>query len=64
MAIDPSYKRNRDKLILVGFRDGRLVLTKRGFLKRRSDHPIYQGSDGAIEAIEWRGHLVAWADER
>lgn len=64
MAIDPAYKRNRDKLILVGFRDGRLVLTKRGFLKRRNDHPIYQGSDGAIEAIEWRGHLVAWADER
>lgn len=64
MAIDPAYKRNRDKLILVGFRDGRLVMTKRGFLKRRHDHPIYQGSDGPIEAIEWRGHLVAWADER
>ena len=64
MAIDPAYRRNRDKLVLVGFRDGRLILTKRGFLKRRNDHPIYQGSDGAIEAIEWRGHLVAWADER
>ena len=64
LAIDPAYKRNRDKIVLVGFRDGRLVMTKRGFLKRRSDYPIYQGSTGAIEAIKWRGHLVAWADER
>lgn len=64
MAIDPAYKRNRDKIIIVGFCDGRLVMTKRGFLKRRTDLPIYQGSDGAIEAIAWRGHLVAWADDR
>lgn len=64
MAIDPAYKRNRDKLVLVGFRDGRLILTKRGFLKRRSDHSIHQGVDGAIEAIAWRGHLVAWAEAR
>lgn len=69
IAIDPTYSRKRDKAVLVGFLDGRLVLTKRGLIfQRRTDAIIYQGtynedSDG-IEAIEWRGSLAAWADAR
>jgi hypothetical protein len=62
MAIDPSYKRKREKTILVGFRDGRLVMTKRGFFQRRNDGVIYQGTFGDIESIAWRGPLVAWTD--
>ncbi|CAB9522683.1 associated protein 41 homolog [Seminavis robusta] len=71
IAIDPSYKRGRrDKAILAGFLDGRLVLTKRGYMfQRRTDAIIYQGTyhiEGnlhrGIEAIEWRGSLAAWAD--
>lgn len=63
MAIDPSYKRKREKTVLVGFRDGRLVMTKRGFFQRRNDGVIYQGTCGTIERIAWRGPLVAWADD-
>jgi hypothetical protein len=62
MAIDPSYKRKREKTILVGFQDGRLVMTKRGFFQRRNDGVIYQGTFGDIESIAWRGPLVAWTD--
>lgn len=69
MLIDPSYKRRREKLTLVGFDNGKLVLTKRGFLQLRSDVVIYQGTskasgDGGIESLAWRGALVAWADFR
>lgn len=65
MVMDPSYKRRREKAILVGFSNGRLVLTKRSFfLQRRSDVVIYQGSTTAMEAVTWRGALVAWADAR
>jgi hypothetical protein len=70
LAIDPGYKRKRDKCLLVGFADGRLVFTKRGFFQRRNDAVIYQGAkttDGnylGIEALAWRGPLVAWADAR
>ena len=70
IAIDPSYKRKREKAVLTGFLDGRLVMTKRGFVfQRRTDAIIYQGtydgnSHGGIEAIEWRGSLAAWADAR
>ena len=65
LCLDPSYKRRREKAVMVGFVDGRLMLTKRGLLfQRRNDTVIYQGSKGTggIEAIEWRGSLVAWAD--
>ena len=65
LCLDPSYKRRREKAVLVGFADGRLMLTKRGLLfQRRKDDVIYQGSrgTGGIEAIEWRGSLIAWAD--
>lgn len=71
IAIDPSYKRKREKSVLTGFLDGRLVLTKRGFVfQRRTDAIIYQGTyddesnNGGIEAIAWRGSLAAWADAR
>ena len=71
IAIDPSYKRKREKAVLTGFLDGRLVLTKRGYVfQRRTDAIIYQGtyddesSNGGIEAIAWRGSLAAWADAR
>lgn len=71
LVIDPTYRRRREKSVLVGFADGRLILTKRGMLfSRRSDSVIYQGvggpskggTQGGIEAVAWRGCLVAWAD--
>lgn len=63
LALDPSYKRRREKGLLVGFTDGRLVLTKRGFVfQRRSDSVLYQGTDGPVQALTWRANLVAWAD--
>jgi hypothetical protein len=74
IAVDPSYKRRREKTLVVGFTDGRLLMTKRGFFQRRSDAVIYQGQPKAgeesqhyyrgIETIQWRGSLIAWADAR
>jgi hypothetical protein len=74
MVLDPSFKRKREKSILVGFTNGRLVLTKRGtFFQRRNDTVLYQAGIHAaakdtnqsyrgIETVVWRGSLVAWAD--
>ena len=66
MIIDPSYKRRREKALVVGFADGRLMLTKKGFFNRRTDSVVYQTAKGpesrGIEALAWRGPLVAWAD--
>lgn len=47
MALDPSYRRRRDRSVLVGFASGRLLLTKRGtFFQRRNDTVLYQASMG------------------
>lgn len=69
MVLDPAYKKRREKALMVGFNDGRLVLTKRGFVfQRRSDAVVYQAVAAddknfvGIEALVWRGSLVAWAD--
>lgn len=67
LALDPAYRKRREKSVIVGFADGRLVLTRRGFVfQRRSDAVIYQAVKDddftGIEAIAWRGPLVAWAD--
>lgn len=66
LCLDPSYKRRREKAILVAFQDGRLVLSKKGMFGRRNDAILYQAgaAGGSIEAVEWRGALVAWADAR
>lgn len=66
LALDPAYKRRREKAWIVGFTSGRLVLTKRGMLfQRRNDAVVYQAIEAdecGIQAVVWRGPLVAWAD--
>ena len=83
LVMDPAYKRKREKTVLVGFADGRLLMTKRGLLfQRRVDNVLYQqaatssttstavpnstsalsSSSVGIQAVAWRGSLVAWAD--
>jgi hypothetical protein len=66
LVLDPAYKNKREKMLLVAFADGRLVLTKRGFVfQRRNDVILYQAPAGQrVEALTWRGSLVAWADVR
>jgi hypothetical protein len=66
LVMDPSYKLRREKAHLVGFSNGRLVLTKRGtfFLQRPQNVVIYQNGSSGIESVTWRGALVAWADSR
>jgi len=92
IALDPSYNRKREKCIIVGFSNGRLVHTRRSghggvvsdvtglggvmgslLQPKRHDLDLFQGIGASgnaggkiydgIEAIAWRGDLVAWADE-
>lgn len=83
LALDPARSRKSESRFVVGFADGRIVLTKKGgFWNRRTDAVIYQSSSvarkddesranatrravsgaGGIDAIIWRGNLIAWAD--
>ncbi|GKY90900.1 hypothetical protein MPSEU_000062800 [Mayamaea pseudoterrestris] len=79
LVLDPASAHKRELSVVVGFRSGRLLLTrKRGmFVQRRVDSVLYQGVQVAneneddesahetyagIEALTWRGSLLAWAD--
>jgi hypothetical protein len=69
LALDPAYVQKRETALLVSFDDGRIVLSKRGWLlQRREDKFLpYAGPVGdkdfhGIEALVWRGSLMAFAD--
>ena len=88
MALDPAYGKRKERALLVGFHDGRLIFSKlqgggvtagvtsffggaaAASTVKKSDSVIYQGMGSSsvsgdkfgIEAIAWRGGLVAWAD--
>lgn len=76
MMLDPSYSRDKkEKSLLLGFKDGRLILSKLqtpttsgltsffgGSGVKKVDNTIYQGMN-PIESLAWRGSLIAWADE-
>jgi hypothetical protein len=95
MVLDPSYSRRKERALIVGFDDGRLVLSKLqgtagmsgitsyfggggtsaaggGTFVKKVDSVLYQGmvattlsgDQAGIEAVTWRGGLVAWADSR
>ncbi len=91
MALDPAYGKRKERALLVGLNDGRLIFSKlqggggvitagvtsffggaaAASTVKKSDSVIYQGMGSSsvssgdkfgIEAIAWRGGLVAWAD--
>ena len=89
MVLDPAYGKRKERALLVGFNDGRLIFSKllgggvtagvTSFFGgagaatnvKKADSVIYQGMGSSsvssgdkfgIEAIAWRGGLVAWAD--
>jgi hypothetical protein len=59
-AIDPAYKKRQN--VVVGFADGKLVYTRRGFFRQRQDTIVYQGTAQEIQAVAWRGTILAFAD--
>lgn len=63
LILDPGYARRREKSMVVGFQDGRVLLNKQGFLRRMVNTVLYNsGEAGGIESLAWRGGLLAWAD--
>ena len=85
MVLDPAYARRKERALIVGFDDGRLILSKLqgigsgitslfggggGTTVKKIDSVLYQGmgatsfpgDQAGIEAVTWRGGLVAWAD--
>ena len=94
MSLDPAYGRRKERALIVGFDDGRLILSKLqgtaglgsgitslfggggkegaggGTSVKKVDSVLFQGvgatsfsgDQSGIEAVTWRGGLVAWAD--
>jgi hypothetical protein len=67
LSLDPYFQVNNK--LLVGFTSGKIVLTSRNWMRRLEEHTVIpysaplQDKDWiGIEALAWRGSVVAFAD--
>ena len=64
IALDPEFAVRKTQQVVLGGREGRLLLNSRGWLGAHRDHVIHSG-EGAVHAINWsKGNLIAWANDR
>jgi hypothetical protein len=67
LCLDPYFQVNNK--LLVGFTSGKIVLTSRNWMRRFDEHtiipystPLHDKDWIGIEALAWRGAIVAFAD--
>mmetsp|Transcript_11548 Transcript_11548/g.42238 ORF Transcript_11548/g.42238 Transcript_11548/m.42238 type:complete len:1091 (-) Transcript_11548:113-3385(-) len=61
VALEPGYARKTSKQFVCGGLAGELVINAKRWLGHQ-EHVIHKG-EGAIHAIQWRGSLIAWAND-
>jgi hypothetical protein len=59
--LDPSYGKSATKAFAIGGRAGQLIINSKGWFGRK-DQILFSG-EGPINAIKWRGSLIAWAND-
>jgi len=61
VRLDPHFARKREKLVVAGGLAGQLIAHRKGWLMA-NDQILHEG-EGPIHCVQWRGELVAWAND-
>lgn len=61
LALEPDFNKKASKAFVCGGMAGKLVLQEKGWLGYKEQ--VIHSGEGPIWAIEWRGNLVAWAND-
>ncbi len=61
VALEPGFAKSSSKAFVCGGMAGTLVMHEKGWLGHK-EHVLHSG-EGPIYAIEWRGTLIAWAND-
>ena len=61
VALEPDYNKKASKAFISGGLAGNLVLQEKGWLGFKQQ--VIHSGEGPIWAIEWRGRLIAWAND-
>ncbi|KAK9865646.1 hypothetical protein WJX84_004897 [Apatococcus fuscideae] len=60
VALDPRYGSRKTREFVTGGRAGQLLLNSRGWLGSRDT--ILHAGEGPVQAVQWAGSLLAWAN--
>lgn len=61
IALEPGFAKSKNRRFVCGGMLGNLVLQEKGWLGYREQ--VLHSGEGPIWAIEWRGNLIAWAND-
>lgn len=61
LALEPDFNKKASKAFVCGGLAGKLVLQEKGWLGYKEQ--VIHSGEGPIWAVEWRGNLIAWAND-
>ncbi|KAK9762214.1 Vacuolar protein sorting-associated protein 41, variant 2 [Basidiobolus ranarum] len=61
IALDPEFSKKSTRQFVSGGMAGQLIMNQKGWLGHKDT--ILHGGEGPIYALEWRGDLIAWAND-
>ncbi|KAK1922178.1 hypothetical protein DB88DRAFT_497458 [Papiliotrema laurentii] len=61
LALEPDFNKKSTKAFVCGGMAGKLVLQEKGWLGYKEQ--VLHSGEGPIWAVEWRGNLIAWAND-
>lgn len=61
VALEPGFAKKASRTFVCGGMAGNLIMQEKGWLGYKEQ--IIHSGEGPIWAIEWRGDLIAWAND-
>lgn len=61
IALEPGFAKKSSRAFVCGGMAGNLVLHEKGWLGHKEQ--VLHSGEGPIYAIQWRGNLIAWAND-
>jgi hypothetical protein len=62
VALEPNFAKKSTKAFVCGGLAGTLVMYEKGWLGHKET--VLHSGEGPIWAIQWRGNLIAWANDK
>lgn len=61
IALEPGFAKKTTRAFVCGGMAGNLIMQEKGWLGYKEQ--IIHSGEGPIWAIQWRGNLIAWAND-
>ena len=62
VALEPGFGKKTTRAFVCGGMAGNLIMQEKGWLGYKEQ--VLHSGEGPIWAVEWRGNLIAWANDQ